>query len=101
MHGKDWTIDEKLEIVMKGLLSKTSISEICREYKVNEAMYYKWRDRFIEGGKKGLERKNAKDTTEIEDANRKIRDLERIIGRLTVQNEILKKTEEILNGRTR
>lgn len=101
MHGKEWTVDEKLEIVMKGLRGTAKLGEICREHKVSEAMCYKWRDRFLEAGKKGLERKNAAASAEIEDAQRKIREYERIIGKLTVQNEILKKTEDFLNSRAR
>lgn len=101
MRGKEWAIEEKLEVVMKGLRGSAKLGDICREHQVSEAMYYKWRDRFLEGGKKGLERKNAAASIEIEDAHKKIREYERIIGRLTVQNEILKKTEEILNNRMR
>lgn len=100
MHGKAWTIEEKLEMVLKGMRDGARISDICREYKISQTMYYKWRDKFIEGGRKGLERKNA-DSPELESAYRKIHELERIIGKLTVHNEILKKTEEIMSGHVR
>lgn len=55
MTGRKWTIDEKLAIVLEGLKGQKQIAEICREHKVSQTQFYKWRDRFLEGGKRGLD----------------------------------------------
>ncbi len=30
------------------------VAEICREHQISQALYYRWRDRFLEAGQKGL-----------------------------------------------
>ena len=54
MKQRKWTADEKLAIVMEGLRDKKSVADICREHQVSQTLYYKWRDRFLEGGRKAL-----------------------------------------------
>ena len=55
MKQRKWTADEKLAIVMEGVKDKKSVADICREHQVSQTLYYKWRDRFLEGGRKALD----------------------------------------------
>ena len=54
MKPRRWTADEKFAIVLEGLKEKKSVAEICREHQISESLYYRWRDKFLEAGKKGL-----------------------------------------------
>jgi len=91
MKQRRWTADEKLAIVMEGLKDKKSVADICREHQVSQTLYYKWRDRFLEGGRKGLDHSGSG-----EEAHRiEVEKLQRIIGKQAIQIEILKKTEEL------
>jgi transposase-like protein len=54
MKQRKWTVEEKLAIVLEGLKEKRSLAEICREHKISQTLYYKWRDKFLESGKRGL-----------------------------------------------
>lgn len=54
MRQRKWAADEKLAMVMEGLKEKKSVADICREHKVSQTLYYKWRDKFLEGGRKAL-----------------------------------------------
>jgi transposase-like protein len=91
MRQRKWTADEKLAIVMEGLKDKKSVADICREHKVSQTLYYKWRDRFLEGGRKALDH-----SATGEEAHRgEVEKLQRIIGKQAIQIEILKKTEEL------
>jgi len=49
------SIEEKLSIVLEGIKNETSVSEICRKHSISQSLYYKWRDKFIEGGKQALQ----------------------------------------------
>ena len=52
MKQRKWTAEEKLAIVMESLKEKRSVADICREHKISQTLYYRWRDRFLEVGKK-------------------------------------------------
>ena len=54
MKRRQRTPEEKLEIVMEGLKERKSIAEICRTHGISQTLFYRWRDQFFEGGKKGL-----------------------------------------------
>ena len=81
---KNHTIDEKYNAVMELLLCG-SVAEICRRYSVSSSQLYRWKDKFIEGGKHGLSL-GVKNEYEQE-----ITQMKAIIGDLTIANELLKK----------
>lgn len=91
MKRRNWSADEKLAIVLEGIKEKRSVSEICQEHQISQGLYYRWRDKFLDGGKKALIN-NFKDTN-IYDTE--IDKLQKIIGKQTIQIEILKKTAEL------
>lgn len=43
-----------LAIVLEGFKEKRSIAENCREHQISQVLYYRWSDKFLEVGKKGL-----------------------------------------------
>jgi transposase-like protein len=43
-----------LAIATGGVKEEKSVAEICRENQINQNQYYKWRDRFLEAGKRAL-----------------------------------------------
>lgn len=89
------TSKEKLQIVLEGLREEISVTELCRKYGISSGQYYKWRDLFIRKGEEIFANRGnfASERVYID----KIREMERILGRLTMENEILKKTESILS----
>jgi len=91
MKQRKWTVEEKLAIVMEGLRGERSVTDICREHRISQTLYYRWRDRFLEGGKKGLANGVSDDAAYKAEIER----LQKIIGKQAIQIEILKKTEEL------
>ena len=94
MKKRQFSPEEKLAIVLEGLKGQRSVAEICREHQLSQSVFYRWRDKFLEGGKNALaygapSQKEARLKAEIEK-------LERIIGKQAIQIEVLKKTEELL-----
>jgi len=53
--AKKLSTEEKMAIILEELRREKSVSQICREYGFSQAQYYKWRRRFSEGAKEGLE----------------------------------------------
>jgi transposase len=38
--------------VPEGLSGESSIADICRKYQISESLYYRWRDKSLEGGRR-------------------------------------------------
>lgn len=90
--------DFKLDTVMEGLRGEKSIAQICRERNITDSLYYKWRDIFIENAEEIFEDRRENKKEENED---RIAELERMVGRLTMENDILKKARSWLGTTAR
>jgi len=94
-NGSRWTAKCKTEVVLE-LLRGTEAAHLARENGISQSQIFEWRDRFLEGGKTELKFKRRKDPKE-----KKIGRLERKVGQLTLQVEILqdvarlKKTKQL------
>ena len=91
MKPRKWLPEEKLAIVMEGLKEKKSVADICRTHQISQTLYYKWRDKFLEGGKNALV--NGKTGEAAYQAE--IEKLQKIIGKQAIVIETLKKTDEL------
>ncbi|ACR78841.1 transposase [Kosmotoga sp. DU53] len=87
--AKKLSTEEKMAIILEGLRREKSVSQICREHGISQAQYYKWRDRFLEGAKEGLENGKKSRVKQLEE---KVEELEKVIGKQTIVIETLKKT---------
>ena len=87
---RQFTPDQKTEIVLAGLRGDRSVRDVCREYEISETLYYQWRERLLEGGKSALARPQERtpERTEIAELKRKVSSLERALGRKTYELEI-------------
>jgi len=92
MKRRKWEPDIIMAAVLEGLRGVRTVGEICREYQCSETQYYKWRDKFLDGGKRALHGDLGGRSRHEAEVER----LQRIIGKQAIQIDILKKTEEIL-----
>jgi len=83
---RKFTARQKLEIVLAGLRGDRSVKDLCREHEIAETLYYSWRDKLIEGGKQALA--GADERQGEKELRKKIRSLERALGRKTYELEI-------------
>jgi transposase-like protein len=74
----------KIEIVLR-LLRGESIEELAREFKIPVHQISCWRDEFMKAGSHGL-KKNPDES--------RMKEAQRVIGRLAMENELLKKKIE-------
>ena len=84
---RTWTVAQKLEIVLAGLRGDRSVAEVCREHQISENLFYTWREKLLEGGSERLAGKEER--TELVELRKRVRDLERTLGRKTYELEIL------------
>jgi transposase len=84
---RTWTVQQKLEIVLAGLRGEVSVAEVCQEHQLSEMLFYTWREKLLEGGAECLAGKEER--TELVELRRRVRDLERTLGRKIYELEIL------------
>lgn len=84
---RTWTVAQKLEIVLAGLRGERPVAEICREHEISETLFYSWREKLLQGGSERLSGKEER--TELVELRKRVRDLERTLGRKTYELEIL------------
>jgi transposase len=84
-----FTREFKLRVV-RAFESGQSVAELTRQYDIHANLVYKWSQEF-RNNPKGAFRGTASETDPVQSAEQRIADLERIIGRLTVENDFLKK----------
>ncbi len=72
--------------MLAGLRGDRSVREVCREHEIAETLYYDWRDKLIEGGKAQLAGKHERHGEK--ELRRRVRELERTLGRKTYELEI-------------
>jgi transposase len=81
------TSERKLEIVLEGLKSG-NIAEACPRYEIAPNLYYRWKDEALQGASAALGGRSAAAAENEKD--RRIRQLERSLGRKALEIEILK-----------
>ena len=89
----------KLETVLEGVRGEKSIAQICRERGIKDSLYYKWRDQFMSQALQIFDDKRR--PTVSADGSERIAELERMVGRLAVENDILKKASSLLEAHRR
>ena len=85
-----WSAGKKTDAVLR-LLRGESLETLSRELGVEAHRLAAWRDDFLEGGKEGLKGQRP-DRSPGDD--RALRQAERKVGQLTMENEILRAAAE-------
>ena len=81
--------EERLSLVLESLRPEASIAELCRKHGISQTTFYKWRDKFLEGGKQALLSNGHAKGSEADKA--RMEELERVIGQQSVEIRVLKK----------
>lgn len=95
-----YTPEFKAKVVIESLQRDTTIEEVRKKYGVSTSMIHRWRQEFHENVPMLFgEKRNPKAKAQAQGyrPGESPDDLKRIIGELTVQNEILKKVQGLLD----
>lgn len=91
-----WNSQEKLVIVEESELPGMSVSAVARKHGVSPSLLFTWRRLAREGKLSALQAGEAVvGAAEVRRLKTRIRELERILGKKTLENEILKDAVEI------
>ena len=99
-HRRRWTASEKLAMVRETYEPGMTVSLVARRHGVNPNQVFHWRKLERIGALTAVE---AGDTVvpaaELESARRQIRELQRLLGKKTLEVEILREAVEVARER--
>jgi transposase-like protein len=83
----------KAQVVLEVFSGEGTNAEVCREYQLKPEILAKWKTRFIQNAAKLFETPSSSNPDQA-----RIAELERVVGRLTLQLEIAKKASNFLHA---
>ena len=93
---KQYTSEFKFKAVLESFQRDTTIEAVCRKFDVPNSVMSRWRQEFQQHGPAAFEIKRKEQSTPAPGESPE--ELKRIIGELTVQNELLKKSRGLLGN---
>ena len=96
-HRRQFTAEVKAQVVLELLSGAKSSAELCREHQIAASVLTEWKTMFLRHAPAVFERpehRNGQDAAHVAE-------LERLVGRLTLENDILKKATSLLHQRSR
>ena len=81
---------DKVINVMEFINTSISVAELCHKHNISSTIFQDWKDKFMQGDRRTLLNKEDK----IKSRVKEVWNLKRIIGEITVANDVLKKTLE-------
>ena len=95
-----WTPEQKLEIVKQTNEPGSTVYMVARQFGISAAQLFQWRKAYLQGSLMAV---GANETvvpaSELQEAMRRIKQLEGALGRKTLENEILKEAVDFAKAK--
>ena len=90
-----FTAEEKVRLVEQTLQPGMTVSAVARLHGVSPSLLFQWRHRMSEGGHEAVRAdEEVVPMTRVRELENKVRELERLLGRKTMETEILRDSLE-------
>ncbi len=80
----------KAQVILQVLSGTKSAAQVCRELQINETLLSRWKQQLLTHAALVFERES-----EASEKDERIAELERLIGRLTMEVEVAKKASQL------
>ncbi|MGF6982524.1 transposase [Paraburkholderia atlantica] len=95
-----WSAGEKLTMVRESFEPGKSVSMVARQHGVNPNQLFHWRKLYQDGSLSAVSSgEEVVPASELNDALKQIRELQRLLGKKTMENEILREAVEVAKSR--
>lgn len=91
--NRTFTPEFKAQVVLEILTGAKSAAAICREHHLKDSVVSRWKQEFLLDASKVFQHDDSQQQAEA-----RIAELERLVGRLTLQLEIAKKVSTLLQS---
>src|SRR5712692_4437528 len=93
---KQYSPEFKVQVVLEALHGDKSQAQICREHNVADELVSRWRQEFLERAPEIFSTARTRSAEQ-----ERIAELERLVGQLTLEQNILKKASNLLTSASR
>jgi transposase len=91
-----YSLDQKLAVLAEAGQPGMSISYVARRHGISPSLLFGWRRRMSEGGKEAVRVDDeVVGSAEVRALEKRIRELERVLGKKTLENEILREALKV------
>src|SRR6202023_644992 len=95
-----FTTEQKLSVVNETLQPGMSISYVARRHGLSPSLVFRWRRLMSEGGREAVRADDeVVPAAELRRLEERVRGLERLLGRTTMENEILKEALDLARAK--
>ena len=96
-----WSVQEKIRLVEESNRPGMSVSYVARKYGISPSQLFTWGRRMAEGSREAI-RADIKvvSIAEVRELKRQVRELQRVLGKKTMENEILRDAAQIAHEKT-
>lgn len=96
VQRRRWSVAEKMRMVEESYLPGMSVSYVARQNGVSPSLLFRWRKLMSDGGKVAVgSGGDVVKASEARELKKRIRELERMLGKKTMEVEILKDALEV------
>jgi transposase len=86
-----WSVEEKKRIIEETYQPNQSVSIVARKYDITPSQLFQWRRLMEKGALQGISsQEELIPKSQIKEMEKRVRELERMLGKKTLENEILK-----------
>jgi transposase len=91
-----WSTAEKVRLVEEAMQPGSSVSFVARRYGLSPSLLFSWKRRMLEGGREAVQAdEDVVGASKVRELERRVRGLERLLGRKTMEVEILKEALDL------
>jgi transposase len=95
-----WSADEKLAMVRETFEPGKTVSMAARLHGINPNQLFQWRNLHQDGSLSAVSAgEEVVPASELSDALKQIKELQRLLGKRTMENEILREAVEVMKSR--
>jgi transposase len=91
-----FTPEFKSQVVLELLTQQRSAGEICRVHQIKDSLLYRWKQEFLERSASVFA---SGDHGEVSRLSQRVGELERMVGRLTLELDVAKKASDWRSSR--
>jgi transposase len=96
-----WSAEEKLAIVRESFDSGRTVSTVARQHGVSPSQLFHWRKLHQDGSLTGVVAGDVVPASELSEALKQIKELQRLLGKKTMENEMLREAVETMKSQKR